>query len=402
MQLKPRKTRNHGKVRWYTDAVDLLTGKRKREFFTSEADALAHQQALATQPAPRALHAALDPDIPLAQFAAEWLWAQIATGAWTRRGTITAYREHLDRLCRFRLDATTTLGQQPVRDLTANHVLALVSGMRREGFAPRTVQTTQRLVHALLDRAVTRGLLARHPITTEFFKTELKPLLTVPKAERERIKAFTQEQAKAFLVAAHSSRLRDLFITLLLSGLRIGEALGLQLPDDHVAHGHRGIRVERTLLRGSTVRPTCGPPKGRRTRVVDVSDDLGRLLDAIASARPRLALQHAWRPVPSWVFVTRSGRPIEQGVVAKEFQRVLRRAGLQDTGFSPHALRHTFACLHIAAGCNPKWLQQQLGHASISITLDLYAASFALRDSHAANALGAALLGSDLAATRES
>jgi integrase len=402
MQLKPRKTRNHGKARWYTDAVDPLTGRRRRQFFTSEADALAHQQALATQPAPRPLHAALDRDIPLAQFAADWCWAQVATGAWSRRGTIQAYREHLTRLCAFPLSPTMPLGAVLVRDLTANHVLALVSGMRRDGFAPRTVQTTQRLVHALLDRAVTRGLLPRHPITTEFFKAELKPLLTVPKAERERVKAFTEAQAKQFLGAAQASRLRDLFVTLLLSGLRIGEALGLQLGDDHVAHQHRGLRIERTLLRGSTVHPVTGPPKGGRTRIVDVSDDLGRLLDQIASARPRLALQHAWRPVPSWVFVTRHGRPLDQAVVAKEFQRVLRRANLAHTGFSPHALRHTFACLHIAAGCNPKWLQQQLGHASISITLDLYAASFALRDAHAANALGAALLGSDLAATRQS
>jgi integrase len=402
MQLKPRKIRNHGKVRWYTDAVDPLTGRRRRQFFTSEADALAHQQALATQPAPRPLHAALDRDITVAQFAADWLWSQIATGAWNCRGTIIAYREHLDRLCRFRLDATATLGQQPVRDLTANHVLAVVSGMRTDGFSPRTVQTTSRLLSALLDRAVTRGLLARHPITREFFKTELKPLLTVPKAERERVKAFTEAQAKQFLAAARASRLRDLFVTLLLSGLRIGEALGLQLPDDHVANGHRGVRVERTLLRGSTIHPTCGPPKGGRTRIVDVSDDLGHLLDQIASARPRLALQHAWRPVPFWVFITRHGRPLDQAVVAKEFQRILTRAGLAHTGFSPHALRHTFACLHIAAGCNPKWLQQQLGHASISITLDLYASHFALRDAHAANALGAALLGSDLAATRES
>jgi hypothetical protein len=62
-------------------------------------------------------------------------------------------------------------------------------------------------------------------------------------------------------------------------------------------------------------------------------------------------------------------------------------------GLQRSAERHTFACLHIAAGCNPKWLQQQLGHSSIQITLDVYGDHFELKDRQAADALGSTLLG---------
>jgi site-specific recombinase XerD len=54
----------------------------------------------------------------------------------------------------------------------------------------------------------------------------------------------------------------------------------------------------------------------------------------------------------------------------RDFRRVLKKAGLR--GMPMHALRHTFAALLIAAGHNPKYLQHQMGHGSVQITLDLY------------------------------
>ena len=51
-----------------------------------------------------------------------------------------------------------------------------------------------------------------------------------------------------------------------------------------------------------------------------------------------------------------------------------KRAGL--TGVSMHVLRHTFASLLIAGGCNVKYAQQQLGHTSAAMTLDTYAVLF--------------------------
>jgi integrase len=47
------------------------------------------------------------------------------------------------------------------------------------------------------------------------------------------------------------------------------------------------------------------------------------------------------------------------------------RAGLS-TRFRIHDLRHTAASLMIQAGYPPKMLQEIMGHASITTTLDLY------------------------------
>jgi hypothetical protein len=65
----------------------------------------------------------------------------------------------------------------------------------------------------------------------------------------------------------------------------------------------------------------------------------------------------------------RRGNPYDpNSVVKRDFARTLRRAGLPKIRF--HDLRHTYAASLIAAGAHPKYIQAQLGHASITTTLN--------------------------------
>jgi Phage integrase family len=52
----------------------------------------------------------------------------------------------------------------------------------------------------------------------------------------------------------------------------------------------------------------------------------------------------------------------------------VKAAGLD--GLTPHDLRHTAASLAVAAGANVKSVQRMLGHASATMTLDVYAGLF--------------------------
>jgi integrase len=52
-----------------------------------------------------------------------------------------------------------------------------------------------------------------------------------------------------------------------------------------------------------------------------------------------------------------------------------------------HDLRHTCASLMIMQGAHPKEIQQQLGHSSISVTLDRYGHLFPDRQDKVADAL---------------
>jgi integrase len=57
--------------------------------------------------------------------------------------------------------------------------------------------------------------------------------------------------------------------------------------------------------------------------------------------------------------------------VVRQSRRRIRRAA-----HHPHDLQHTAASLAVSAGANVKAVQKMLGHASVAMTLDVYAGLF--------------------------
>jgi integrase len=70
------------------------------------------------------------------------------------------------------------------------------------------------------------------------------------------------------------------------------------------------------------------------------------------------------------IFPGEHGQPIHPYTLTGKLQRILKRAELLDIRF--HDLRHTCATLLLAKGVHPKFVQELLEHATISITLDRY------------------------------
>lgn len=72
------------------------------------------------------------------------------------------------------------------------------------------------------------------------------------------------------------------------------------------------------------------------------------------------------------VFATGIGTPLNaSNVASRSFKPLLKRAGLPPT-VRFHDLRHTCATLLLSQGINPKIAQERLGHAAISLTMDVY------------------------------
>ena len=62
--------------------------------------------------------------------------------------------------------------------------------------------------------------------------------------------------------------------------------------------------------------------------------------------------------------------PFSQRDVQCELRRACKAAGLEVR--NPHDLRHTYATILLMAGVSPAYVQKQLGHSSISMTVDIY------------------------------
>src|SRR5262245_65062183 len=123
--------------------------------------------------------------------------------------------------------------------------------------------------------------------------------------------------------------------------------------------------VRRTWTRGR-----LGSPKGNRSCAVDLSPQAVEALRSWLSVRA-IEAAVAGREAPAWVFPSPEGDPWDDRWLRWHVRRaVLRHAGLRHRGM--HQLRHSYASLLIAAGAHPKYIQAQLGHASIQITMDVY------------------------------
>jgi integrase len=71
------------------------------------------------------------------------------------------------------------------------------------------------------------------------------------------------------------------------------------------------------------------------------------------------------------VFCDTEGNPIRKSnLTHRSFKKILAHAKLPDIRF--HDVRHTAATLLLAEGVHPKVVQERLGHASITLTLDTY------------------------------
>jgi integrase len=155
-----------------------------------------------------------------------------------------------------------------------------------------------------------------------------------------------------------------LFLCLARTGLRVGEARGLQWPD--LDFQGRKLHVQRAFSDDR-----LDTPKSGHGRVVDMSRELTDALRRLLSDRKTETLKRGWPEVPPWVFCTREGQSLPKKVIGRAFASALKVADLP-AHFTPHGLRHTFASLLLAQGEAVQYVQEQLGHKSITLTVDTY------------------------------
>ena len=75
--------------------------------------------------------------------------------------------------------------------------------------------------------------------------------------------------------------------------------------------------------------------------------------------------------MPPWVFPSEAWTPLDHHNVAKRFRWLLKQTGLPGH-FHLHCLRHSYASLLLQDGVSPAYVQEQLGHASIELTVGQY------------------------------
>ena len=299
-------------------------------------------------------------DITVSTYAQVWL--QRVDGQ-LARATARVYRYAIEN------HIAPTFGAMKLRDLTRVHVKWLVGEKLQAGLSKGTVSLIRAALCSMLAEALDDGVVKLNVGLATGRRRKAETSTAIERAES--IRPFSEAEVPALLAAARDHDDRTLLMLLLRTGVRPGEALGLRWPDLNFTE--RDILVERAFYDGY-----LGPPKTRRSRRVDMSQDLAAALGVLYVQREREKLEGRRAEIPDWVFCRRDGRPLTQNDIRACFDRTLRHADL--SGHTPYDCRHTFASHLLAKGVPITYVSAQLGHKKPTTTLLFYAHYMPSRD----------------------
>jgi integrase len=320
---------------------DPATGKRRYINKTVRGDRPAAEAELARL-------AALVPARPeknskLDRYLDWWLYA--AVDGRLRAKTARDYRTLLDRY------VLPVLGDTRIDRLRPLDLQSLLLNMTARGLSPRTVRYTHAVLRSALDQARRWKLLNENPSLD----------MPLPRADRKEFPVFSRQEAQRFASECRRDTQALVFLVALTTGLRPSEYLAIRISDFDSARST--LTITRTLERakGKWTFAETKRPGSRRT--VALPAEVAELVrDRIAS--------HAFKP-DDLIFQGAARGPIhERNLVQRCFKPLLRRAGLPNLRL--YDLRHSFATLALREGVPARLVSEQLGHASVAFTLDVY------------------------------
>ena len=287
--------------------------------------------------------------------AKEWLEKNVYPPA-CRRATYDQYEYVM------RLHILPIIGDKLVDEVKPKDVQEIINTMARKGKANKTMKHARIITHSFYVWLE----------TNDYVKTSPCIRIKVPETETKPRRSLSREEIPVLLKAMSTSRWVHSVRFLLLTGLRRGELLALRWKevDDGFIH----------VRRSRSVRCEEGSPKsaaGRR----DIK--IGKAVQAILDAQRDMLIKEGTIPVremqkvpegmspikqSDYVFPTVYGKPMRPNTY---YHTLVRMAKKENIDITPHELRHTFVSI-AGRGMDLKSLQAVLGHASSTMTLDLY------------------------------
>ena len=257
-----------------------------------------------------------------------------------RHTTVRSYRYNLLQ------HVAPLMGKLPLDQITRQHIVQLLQSKQKDGYSRDALRLMVAPLSRLYGDAADEGLIDPN------FNPCLRPGRIITVKRKKLVRAYSETDVKAILAATNVLRPDhlDLLTVLFGLGLRAGEAMALEAGDLI----DKRLSITRTYTDGEL----HDTPKNGQTRTIEVPPKIWKILVRRAKTGRlfpgdgksgylayRSWRRYVWDPV------------IKEAKVAK---------------LTPHSTRHTYATLHLKAGCSLQWLSYQLGHSSIKVTVDTY------------------------------
>jgi integrase len=244
---------------------------------------------------------------------------------------------------------------QEIRQIKRKDLKAFFDDLAIKGMAASNFQNIKAPLNHIFNQAVLDDWIDSNPLVGLTF------------SNKRNIDIQPLTEAEAFRLLDATKEYRDgLFyphiLTLLRTGVRVGELSGLQWQD--IDFEKRTLEVKRQVHRGK-----IGPTKTRKTRVVDMTPHLTETLKALKLERQKEALKKG-RPFTQWVLTFDGRKHITPAPIKVALDAICENAGLHHLRI--HDLRHSYATIRLMRGHNIGDVSYQMGHSSIKITFDTY------------------------------
>lgn len=215
------------------------------------------------------------------------------------------------------------------------HIELFARWLEHRGMAATTIARRLSTVSSLYRYCVEEDLLAHSP-ATHVRRPRLRHESTISGLDRSEL--------GAFLLQAGFSGDRDhaLACLLALNGLRVSEALGVDIGDLGLERGHHTLRVRR---------------KGGKTVIIPLAPRTARTVYRAVGERTE-----------GPIFLNHEGHRMNRHQASRVVRRLARHAGIDKT-ISPHSLRHSFITAALDAGVALRDVQEAASHADPRTTM---------------------------------
>lgn len=252
-----------------------------------------------------------------------------------------------------RLWILPTIGKVTLGRLSADSISAVLRNMVDADMSNASRQLIRTIMTSAFKHATERGLMTTNPCGST----------ASSRPQSGDFQVYDADQAKQFIEYCENERIGILWQTAIQTGMRLGELLALQPGDVDLARGVIHVKRTQSIVNGKVVIKVPKTKRSRRTIKI------GSLLVQQLS-RHFMRQKKSNHPDSEWVFCDRDGKMMNRSREPRSSFRRLMKRGLPRIRI--HDLRHTYATLLLADGENAKVVSENLGHASVKITLEIY------------------------------
>ena len=235
---------------------------------------------------------------------------------------------------------------RPLDDITERDLLRFIEDRIASGLSSKTIRNALGVLRHVYNLLESEGALVRNPAKN--IGSLISKVSNAQATETKQVDSWTRQEVETLLavVREHEPEFAPFLVTLFSTGMRRGEAMGLQWADVNFDEGFLTIRRSVGTQGEST------PKNGRSRRVQMTASLASDLFDLLAKRRIQ-GMSRGWAEPPKWVFCSEAGTALDPSNVTRVWNRIRRRA--QPLGVRPlriHDARHTWATFALHAGKN--------------------------------------------------